>query len=63
LEVGPAAAAASFRRPPKAVPPPLERRGDRILLLRESADPSAMLTAAEALLRSLQKAARTGLTP
>ena len=53
LEVGPNAAAASFRGEPPAAAAPLERKGERILLARPDGKPGDPLAAAEALLTRL----------
>ena len=54
LEVGPSGAAADLRTPPRAELPELERRGNRLVLRRESRDPGARLDAARSLLGALQ---------
>jgi transcription-repair coupling factor (superfamily II helicase) len=58
LEVGPSAAAASFRGEPPAVEPPLEARGERILLRRNSEDEAALLATATELLKRLSPGRR-----
>ena len=55
LKVGPSAAAAAFRGEPPAVEPPLERRGERIVLPRESKDATGQLAAATELLDRLSR--------
>jgi len=63
LEVGPSAAAATFRREPPAVEAPLECRGARVILRRGSGDAEALLATASALLSRLSRtdrASRTG---
>ncbi|WP_338663965.1 DEAD/DEAH box helicase [Pararoseomonas sp. SCSIO 73927] len=55
LKVGPSAAAAAFRGEPPAADAPLERRGDRIVLPRESKDAAGQLAAATELLDRLSK--------
>ncbi|TPG61106.1 DEAD/DEAH box helicase [Roseomonas nepalensis] len=54
LEVGPSAAAASFRDEPPAVRPPLERRGERVVLPRRADGEEGLLATAEALLAALR---------
>ena len=65
LEVGPSAAAATFRGGAPAAQAPLEQRGDRILLRQESGDAEAQLAAAHALLAALarQRPARATAAP
>ncbi|MBV8457865.1 MAG: hypothetical protein JO122_14745, partial [Acetobacteraceae bacterium] len=59
LEVGPAAAAATLRSPLAGKPsPPLEQRGERVILARPSGDPAEELGAAKDLLE-LVAAARS----
>ena len=58
LEVGPAAAAATLRQAPEKAPPPLEHKGDRLLLRQESATDAERLAAAEALLAALRPGRR-----
>ena len=54
LEVGPSAAAARFRDEPPAVRPPLERRGERVVLPRRADGEEGLLATAEALLAALR---------
>jgi transcription-repair coupling factor (superfamily II helicase) len=58
LEVGPSAAAATFRGKPPAAEPPLELRGERIVLPRPSQDVSGLLATAAELLRRLPRRRR-----
>jgi transcription-repair coupling factor (superfamily II helicase) len=58
LEVGRAAAAASFRGKPPAVSPPLEQREGRILLKQASHGAEALLATATALLAALASSKR-----
>ena len=53
LEVGPQAAAASFRGAAPPAAPPLEESKGRLILRRESADAAARLKVAEAVLAAL----------
>ncbi|MBP0443619.1 DEAD/DEAH box helicase [Roseomonas sp. SSH11] len=53
LEVGPSAAAATFRAAPPAVEPPLEERNERILLRKESGGEAGLLATAIELLKRL----------
>jgi transcription-repair coupling factor (superfamily II helicase) len=53
LKLGPGGIAASFRGAVPDAPAPLERRGERLVLRRESRDAAAMLAAAGALLEAL----------
>ncbi|WP_052402029.1 DEAD/DEAH box helicase [Muricoccus aerilatus] len=55
LEVGPSAAAASFRAEPPAARAPLERRGERIVLPRRAEGEEGLLATAEALLDRLRQ--------
>ena len=55
LEVGPNAAAATFREEPPAARPPLERRGERIVLPRRADGEEGLLATAEALLDRLRR--------
>ncbi|MDB5375746.1 MAG: box helicase [Rubritepida sp.] len=55
MDVGPNAAAATFRAEPPPASPPLERRGDRILLMRESGNEAARIAAATELLACLSR--------
>ena len=57
LEVGPNAAAATFRAEPPAVRPPLERRGERTVLPRQTEGAEGQLATAEAMLVRLQRRA------
>ncbi|MFC4168214.1 DEAD/DEAH box helicase [Teichococcus aestuarii] len=67
LKVGPSAAAASFRNALPHAEPPLERKGKRLVLRRESQDVAGMLaTAAELLdrvMRPGRSARRQGAQP
>jgi transcription-repair coupling factor (superfamily II helicase) len=58
LEVGPSAAAATFRGKPPAAEPPLELRGERIVLPRPSQDVSGLLATTTELLRRLRRRRR-----
>jgi transcription-repair coupling factor (superfamily II helicase) len=59
LEVGPTAVAATPRTGSSAPPPaPIERKGERFLLRRESASPAERVAAAEALLAMLEPVRR-----
>ncbi|PHK93491.1 DEAD/DEAH box helicase [Pseudoroseomonas rhizosphaerae] len=57
LKVGPSAAAATFRDSVPAAGPPLERKGERLVLRRESQDAAGMLAAAAGLLDRLPRRA------
>ena len=58
LKAGPSAATARFRGRMPEVEAPLERRGDRIRLARESQDAAALLTTAKILVNTLAKQRR-----
>ncbi|HEY8612965.1 MAG TPA: DEAD/DEAH box helicase [Roseomonas sp.] len=62
LEVGPSAAAASFRGNPPAAEPPLELRGERIILPRPSQGAAGLLATAMELLKRLSPR-RRGAAP
>jgi transcription-repair coupling factor (superfamily II helicase) len=58
MDVGPNAAAATFRADPPAVSPPLELRGDRVILSRPSGNEADRIAAATELLKRLAQRGR-----
>ncbi|MDB5413172.1 MAG: box helicase [Rubritepida sp.] len=59
MDVGPHAAAATFRAEPPSVDPPLELRGGRVILKRESGSEEASIAAATELLTRLSRRGRS----
>lgn len=63
MDVGPNAAAATFRASPPLISPPLEQRGDRVILLRPSGSEADRIAAATELLKRLAQRPRHGARP